>query len=59
MRSASLNPSQWWLCFQDFMAGKLEPLPGKYPTMADWLNQLNSILSEVRLLEPTSRKSTP
>ncbi|GAQ88957.1 glutamate-cysteine ligase [Klebsormidium nitens] len=37
------------LDFKDFMAGKLEPLPGKYPTMADWLNQLNSILSEVRL----------
>jgi glutamate--cysteine ligase len=37
------------LDFKDFMAGKLAPVPGQFPTINDWVNQLNSILPEVRL----------
>lgn len=33
------------------MAGKLAPVPGQFPTINDWVNQLNSILPEVRNLD--------
>nr|GEX01445.1 glutamate--cysteine ligase, chloroplastic [Tanacetum cinerariifolium] len=34
---------------QDFLAGKLAPLPGDYPTLNDWENHLTTIFPEVRL----------
>ena len=35
--------------FRDFMAGKLPALPGEYPTMDDWKDQLTVAFPEVRL----------
>ena len=35
--------------FRDFMAGKLEPIPGELPTLADWEDHLSTIFPEVRL----------
>ncbi len=35
--------------FRDFMAGKLEPLPGELPTIEDWEDHLSTIFPEVRL----------
>jgi glutamate--cysteine ligase len=35
--------------FRDFMAGKLEALPGQLPTMGDWVDHLTTIFPEVRL----------
>ena len=35
--------------FRDFMAGKLAPLPGELPTLADWEEHLSTIFPEVRL----------
>lgn len=37
------------MSFRDFMAGKLAPLPGEYPTLNDWENHLTTIFPEVRL----------
>ncbi|XP_035830216.1 glutamate--cysteine ligase, chloroplastic isoform X2 [Helianthus annuus] len=37
------------LSFRDFLAGKLAPLPGEYPTLNDWENHLTTIFPEVRL----------
>lgn len=34
---------------QDFMAGKLPPLPGELPTLNDWENHLTTIFPEVFL----------
>ena len=34
---------------QDFLAGKLEVLPGEYPNFSDWENHLTTIFPEVRL----------
>lgn len=35
--------------FRDFLAGKLEALPGARPTMEDWANHLTTLFPEVRL----------
>lgn len=35
--------------FRDFMAGKLEVLPGAYPTLDDWSDHLTTLFPEVRL----------
>jgi len=35
--------------FRDFLAGKLPALPGEYPTLADWKDQLTVAFPEVRL----------
>ncbi len=35
--------------FRDFMAGKLEEVPGERATVADWANHLSTIFPEVRL----------
>ncbi|MCG8511110.1 MAG: glutamate--cysteine ligase [Rhodospirillales bacterium] len=35
--------------FRDFMAGKLPALPGEYPTLDDWKDQLTVAFPEVRL----------
>lgn len=35
--------------FRDFMVGKLAPLPGELPTLADWEDHLSTIFPEVRL----------
>ena len=35
--------------FRDFMAGKLEPIPGERPTIEDWEDHLSTIFPEVRL----------
>lgn len=35
--------------FRDFMAGKLDQLPGVRPTMADWADHLTTTFPEVRL----------
>lgn len=32
---------------QDFLAGKLGPIPGEYPTLNDWENHLTTIFPEV------------
>ncbi|KAI7757103.1 hypothetical protein M8C21_034057 [Ambrosia artemisiifolia] len=37
------------LSFRDFLAGKLAPIPGEYPTLNDWENHLTTIFPEVRL----------
>ncbi|KVH95379.1 hypothetical protein Ccrd_002519 [Cynara cardunculus var. scolymus] len=37
------------LSFRDFLAGRLPPLPGVYPTLNDWENHLTTIFPEVRL----------
>jgi glutamate--cysteine ligase len=37
------------LSFKDFMAGKLSPLPGETPTLADWKDHLSTAFPEVRL----------
>ncbi len=37
------------LSFKDFMAGKLEALPGERPSLDDWSNHLTTIFPEVRL----------
>ncbi|KAK3005758.1 hypothetical protein RJ639_017570 [Escallonia herrerae] len=37
------------MSFRDFMAGKLPPIPGDYPTFNDWENHLTTIFPEVRL----------
>nr|GME17432.1 glutamate--cysteine ligase, chloroplastic [Ipomoea batatas] len=37
------------MSFRDFMAGKLPPIPGEYPTLNDWENHLTTIFPEVRL----------
>ncbi|KAK4802294.1 hypothetical protein SAY86_000497 [Trapa natans] len=34
---------------QDFMAGKLPPIPGEFPNLNDWENHLTTIFPEVRL----------
>ncbi|CAL5360066.1 unnamed protein product [Camellia sinensis] len=38
------------MCFQDFMSGKLAPIPGELPTLNDWENHLTTIFPE-RYLE--------
>ncbi|MFY9288017.1 MAG: glutamate--cysteine ligase [Alphaproteobacteria bacterium] len=35
--------------FNDFLAGKLSPLPGQLPTMNDWANHLTTLFPDVRL----------
>jgi glutamate--cysteine ligase len=35
--------------FRDFMAGRLEEVPGERATVADWANHLSTIFPEVRL----------
>ena len=35
--------------FENFIKGKLDLLPGEYPTMVDWENHLTTIFTEVRL----------
>jgi glutamate--cysteine ligase len=35
--------------FRDFMAGKLDALPGERPCISDWANHLSTIFPEVRL----------
>ncbi len=35
--------------FRDFMAGKLPALPGEYPTIKDWVDQMSVAFPEVRL----------
>ena len=35
--------------FKDFMAGKLEAMPGELPSLEDWSNHLTTIFPEVRL----------
>ena len=35
--------------FRDFMAGHLPALPGKYPTLKDWMDQTTIAFPEVRL----------
>jgi glutamate--cysteine ligase len=35
--------------FRDFMAGRLDELPGERATVADWANHLSTIFPEVRL----------
>jgi len=35
--------------FRDFMAGKVEALPGVRPTMDDWIDHLTTLFPEVRL----------
>ena len=37
------------LSFRNFMAGKLEILPGEYPKMSDWVDHLSVAFPEVRL----------
>jgi len=37
------------LSFRDFMAGKLSVLPGQYPKMSDFIDQLSVAFPEVRL----------
>ncbi|CAH9112319.1 unnamed protein product [Cuscuta epithymum] len=37
------------MSFRDFMAGKLQPILGEYPTLNDWENHLTTIFPEVRL----------
>ena len=37
------------LSFRDFMAGKLEILPGEVPTISDWRDHLTTIFPDVRL----------
>lgn len=32
---------------QDFLAGKLSPIPGEYPNLNDWENHLTTIFPEV------------
>lgn len=36
-------------CFNDFMEGKLDILPGEKPTLADWENHLTTLFPEVRI----------
>ena len=35
--------------FRDFMAGKLEQLPGERPTLDDWSDHLTTLFPEVRM----------
>jgi len=35
--------------FRDFLAGKLDALPGEHPTLADWEDHLTTAFPEVRL----------
>lgn len=35
--------------FKDFMAGRLEALPGQLPTLGDWVDHLTTMFPEVRL----------
>ena len=35
--------------FRDFLKGKLEPLPGELPTLADWSDHMTTAFPEVRL----------
>ena len=35
------------ILLQDFMSGKLPPLPGELPTLNDWENHLTTIFPEV------------
>jgi glutamate--cysteine ligase len=37
------------LSFRDFLDGKLAPLPGERPTLADWQDHLSTAFPEVRL----------
>jgi len=37
------------LSFRDFLAGKLAPLPGALPTLADWSDHMTTAFPEVRL----------
>ncbi|MEM7225220.1 MAG: glutamate--cysteine ligase [Pseudomonadota bacterium] len=37
------------LSFRDFLAGRLEILPGEIPTTADWSDHLSTLFPEVRL----------
>lgn len=37
------------LSFRDFLAGKLDILPGEIPTMSDWRDHLTTIFPDVRL----------
>jgi len=36
-------------CFRDFLAGRLEDLPGERPTRGDWRAHLNTLMPETRL----------
>lgn len=36
-------------CLQDFIKGKLSPIPGQLPTLNDWENHLTTIFPEVSL----------
>lgn len=44
--------------FRDFMAGKLPALPGEYPTLADWKDQLTVVFPEVRLKQFLEMRGT-
>jgi glutamate--cysteine ligase len=35
--------------FRDFMAGKLQALPGQLPTVADWVDHMSTAFPEVRI----------
>lgn len=37
------------LSFRDFLVGKLAPLPGELPTLADWSDHMTTAFPEVRL----------
>lgn len=44
--------------FRDFMAGKLPALPGEYPTIKDWEDQLSVAFPEVRLKQFLEMRGT-
>ncbi|MEM9412458.1 MAG: glutamate-cysteine ligase family protein, partial [Planctomycetota bacterium] len=37
------------LSFRDFLAGRLQVLPGELPTINDWINHLSTVFPQVRL----------
>ncbi|XP_028088437.1 glutamate--cysteine ligase, chloroplastic-like [Camellia sinensis] len=45
----SQSSTNRWLVPQDFMSGKLAPIPGELPTLNDWENHLTTIFPEVML----------
>ncbi len=44
--------------FRDFMAGKLPALPGEYPTIKDWEDQMSVAFPEVRLKQFLEMRGT-
>lgn len=48
----SLSCADLTTLLQDFMNGKLPPIPGEYPTLNDWENHLTTIFPEVCKLHP-------